>query len=188
MRHLVLIKHSLPAIEPTLPAKQWPLSPEGHQRCHALVTHLVSYTPSLIASSPECKARQTAEHLSRAFRLPYRIIEGLHEHERSKTGFLPQTRFEQIMDTFFSQPDSIVFGSESARQARERFITTVEEILWEITTGDIFIVAYGTVITLFVSHHTAQAPFPLWQSLDLPSFITLSIPAYRLLACQAHLV
>src|SRR5579875_1992687 len=181
MRHLVLIKHSLPAIEPTLPAKQWPLSPEGHQRCHTLVTHLVSYTPSLIASSPECKARQTAEHLSRAFRLPYRIIEGLHEHERSKTGFLPQTRFEQIMDTFFSQPDSIVFGSESAHQARTRFSFAIEQALREAPGGDVFVIAHGTVITLFISYYTTLAPFPLWKSLDLPSFISLSIPDYRLL-------
>ncbi len=103
MRHLLLIKHSLPAIEPTQPAKQWPLSPEGHQLCQALATQLLDYTPSLIATSPERKAQQTAMHLSQAFGLPYHILEGLHEHQRS---FLTsKTDFAQAMDTFFSQPD-----------------------------------------------------------------------------------
>jgi broad specificity phosphatase PhoE len=161
MRHLILIKHSLPAIEPTLPAKQWPLSPEGHQRCSTLTTLLTHYTPTLIVSSPERKAQQTAAHLSLAFHQPYHVSEGLHEHERSKTGFLPQTHFEQIMDTFFSQPDSIVFGSESAHQARTRFSFAIEQALQEAPGGDVFVIAHGTVITLFVSYHTTLAPLPL---------------------------
>ena len=184
MRHLILIKHSLPTIEPTLPAQQWPLSSEGHRRCHALATQLLGYTPSLIAASPELKAQQTAAHLSQIFGLLYHSIEGLHEHQRS---FLTTTTdFEQIMDTFFSQPDKIVFGSESARQARERFTIAVTQAISEAATDDVFIVAHGTVITLFVSYYTKQAAFSLWQSLDLPSFIVLSLPDYRLIKIMPH--
>lgn len=90
------------------------------------------------------------------------------------------------MDTFFSQPDRIVFGSESARQARERFTSAVEQAISETATGDIFIVAHGTVITLFVSYYTEQIEFSFWQSLDLPSFIVLSIPDYRLIKIMPH--
>ena len=123
MRHLVLIKHSLPAIEPTLPAQQWPLSSEGHRRCHTLATQLLGYTPSLIAASPELKPRQTAAHPSQTFGLPYHSIEGLHKHQRS---FLTsKTDFEQAMGTFFSQPDRIIFGSESVQQASPNLLLSI---------------------------------------------------------------
>lgn len=184
MRHLILIKHSLPAIEPTQPAQQWPLSPEGHRLCHTLATHLLGYAPSIIASSPELKAQQTAAYLSQAFGPSYHVIEDLHEHQRN---FIKnKIGFERTMDTFFSQPDRIVFGSESARQARERFTSAVEQAISETATGDIFIVAHGTVITLFVSYYTEQIEFSFWQSLDLPSFIVLSIPDYRLIKIMPH--
>ncbi|MGI8553669.1 MAG: hypothetical protein ACR2PL_23210, partial [Dehalococcoidia bacterium] len=38
----------------------------------------------------------------------------------------------------------------------------------------IVIVAHGTIISLFAARHAFVEPFPLWQSLVLPSFVVLS--------------
>jgi hypothetical protein len=51
MRYLVLVKHSLPHIVPTLPAHRWYLSEEGHLRCQALADKLAVYSPGCILSS-----------------------------------------------------------------------------------------------------------------------------------------
>lgn len=66
-------------------------------------------------------------------------------------------------------------------QARERFTAAVQAILAERPEGNVVIVAHGTVLTLFVAHHTGVAPLPFWQRLGLPSFVVLSLPELALL-------
>lgn len=52
MRRLILVKHSLPVIEPTLPASQWRLGPEGRRRCERLAALLSGTWPTHIVTSP----------------------------------------------------------------------------------------------------------------------------------------
>jgi len=181
-RQLILVKHSLPAILPAIPPSRWVLSDEGRRRCAALAARLARVNPATMAASDEPKARQTAELLAAqlGFAGPPRLEHDLREHERRPADFFDTpAAFEAAVQALFARPDELVFGQETARTAGQRFDTAVRRILAGTPSGDVIVVAHGTVITLFVAAHGGLAPFPLWQSLQLPSYVVLTLPGLR---------
>jgi len=82
MTKLVLIKHSLPEIQPDLPARRWRLSEEGRRRCRPLADRLVAHVPERIFTSREPKAMETAALVGSRLGLPVEPRDGLHEHDR----------------------------------------------------------------------------------------------------------
>jgi broad specificity phosphatase PhoE len=180
MRHLILVKHALPEIDPALPAHRWPLSVEGRRRCHTLAERLADYSPGCMLSSREPKAVETAQLLADHFGQTVEIVEGLHEHDRSDVGWMDEARFRSQVQAFFDQPDRLVMGRETAAQARKRFARAVTAALGQCPRGDVVIVAHGTVITLFVEQAVGVAGFEFWKQLGLPSMVVLSLPELAL--------
>lgn len=178
MRYLILVRHSLPEVVPIVLGRLWQLSAEGRVRCRLLAEQLSSYQPTSIVSSIEPKAAETAALLSAHLHVPHKTSEGLHEHERDNVPYLGQEAWEQTMAAFFSRPDELVFGSETATQAFQRFNVAVQQVLQQYDEGNLVIVAHGTVISLFVVHYTNLQAIHLWRYLDTPAFIVLSMPNY----------
>jgi broad specificity phosphatase PhoE len=89
-------------------------------------------------------------------------------------------RFEQSVRAFFDNPNELVYGRETAAQAEQGFTQAVEAVTQTHPTGDVAIVAHGTVITLFVTRHNPMPAFDLWQRMSLPSYIVLTLPAYEM--------
>lgn len=187
MPKLVLVKHSLPHIVPDVPAREWRLAEEGRRRCRPLAERLAHYRPTIITSSSEPKALETAQLVAAHLGVPYRVAEGLHEHDRENVGFLDRQEFDAAVAHFFAHPDELVLGRETAAQAQRRFATAVGSVLAQNGDGDSVVVAHGTVIALFVASRAGIAPFPVWRRLDLPSFVELSLPDYAVTAwTQPH--
>lgn len=180
MRQLLLVKHAAPDIIPTLPAHAWHLSADGQQRCLALARRLAPYCPATIVSSREPKAAETAAHVAAHLQTTWRLGEGLHEHDRTHVGYLTREQFDQAVAAFFSRPDALCFGHETAHQARARFQAAIDKILSDTPAGNIMVITHGTVITLFVAQHTGLPAFPLWQRLGLPAFVVLTLPEFGL--------
>jgi len=172
---LVLIKHSLPEIREGILASQWHLSAEGVRRAHLLAPQLVDYRLVRIFSSLEPKAAKTAEILAADLKLPWQSLPNLHEHVHPVRLNFNQAAFEADAADLFARPNELVFGSETADQAHERFHQAVEGIVEANPGQNLAIVAHGTVISLFVSRACGIEPFPLWKSLGLPSFLVLDI-------------
>lgn len=183
-RRLILIKHSAPVIAIDTPPAQWILAAPGRMRCALLARRLAPYAIAAIAASDEPKARETAELLAAALGLvgPLRLDHDLREHERRAADFYPaQGSFEATVREIFARPDELVFGAETASAARERFAAAVARQIAATPTGDLAIVAHGTVISLFVAAHNPLDPFALWQALGLPAFVVLALPDLRLI-------
>ena len=144
----------------------------------------MGYHPDVVISSVEPKAYQTARVLVGLLdepTLPWETMEGLHEHDRSEAGFLSKDEFEKRVAEFFAKPEQKVFGAESADEAHDRFARAIHAALAKHGERTMIVVAHGTVISLFVSRLARIDPFPLWKSLDLPSYIVLSLPDFSLL-------
>ncbi len=178
MQTLVLVKHSLPEIDPAVPAIKWHLSEEGCVRSRILGEKLDRYDLNVIVSSIEPKAMETAEIAAGVLNIPTRIVQGLHEHERSKVGFLEQERFEQSVSHFFARPADLVFGEETADSAHDRFSKAVYELSDHFPRENVALVTHGTVLSLFLSRISELEPFALWKQLGLPSWVVLSRPDY----------
>jgi phosphoribosyl-AMP cyclohydrolase len=187
MPHLILIKHSLPEIDPSRPAHEWPLSAQGRARCRELARQVAELSPAIVASSPEPKAVQTAQILAERLRLPMEVVEGLEEHDRRNAGWMSRGQFEASVQEFFRQPHKRVLGAESADEAHRRFKRALEGVLAGYAGQNIAVVAHGTVISLFVSRAAGIEPFPFWKRLGLPSFVVLSLPDFNVLNAVADL-
>ncbi|MCG8349723.1 MAG: phosphoglycerate mutase family protein [Chloroflexales bacterium] len=173
MSKLILIKHSLPLIDPNAPAAEWELSVEGVRRCARLADALTAYLPAVLVSSPKPKAHATAANLAERLNLSVTTVAGLGEQHRRTAPFLTDAAFCAAMQTFFALPDELVFGEETADAAYTCFAAALESLLEHYPQDNLLVVAHGTVISLYVSRRTHGEAFALWRQLGLPSFIVL---------------
>jgi broad specificity phosphatase PhoE len=181
---LILVKHSVPEIQNDRPARAWKLSPEGRLRAQLLSERMRSYPVEAVFSSVEPKAVETAQIIAAACDVELQVVEGLQEHDRSNVPYLARPEFESAVQQFFRQPDTLVFGRETADQAYERFSDAITSLLEKYKNQEIVIVAHGTVISLFVSRLTGTSAFLLWEKLGLPSFVVIDIDAARLITME----
>ena len=170
---LVLIKHSVPKVDPSRSAAAWQLSLEGIERCHRLSTHLAESHPAILVSSHEPKAGATADHLAERLVLPVMSVDGLEEQHRMTVPFLTHNAFQEAIRALFAHPSALVFGEETADAACARFSTVIYQLLDEHRGRSLLVVTHGTVISLFLSRHTGLDPYSLWEQLGLPSFVLL---------------
>ena len=179
MQTLILVKHALPEIDQAVPAREWHLSEEGRVRSRILGEELERHDLDLVVGSNEPKAVETAEIAAGILKIPMKVVEGLHEHERVNVGFLERERFEQSIRRFYEQPADLVFGEETAVGAHNRFSKAVSGLTTLHPRENIAIVTHGTVLSLFLSRNSDLEPFALWKQLGLPSWIVLSRPDFR---------
>lgn len=180
VKRLILVKHAMPDVIPGVPAREWHLSEAGRARCGALAQRLEAYHPDLVVTSDEPKAVETGALLAKSLGLPLETAPGLHEHERRHVPYMDRGRFEACVADFFDRSDVLVFGEETAAQARERFTSALLPYLEAMSFRAPVVVTHGTVMTLFVRALVPVDAFAFWKRLGLPSFCVLTYPDFRL--------
>ncbi len=151
MRRLVLVKHSMPEIERDKPASAWKLGDVGRCRAKLLSSSLEEFSPAVIWSSREPKAVETAEIVAKAFDVPVEVGDGLEEHHRDNVPFWDEREaFESAVERSLTDPDRLVFGAETANQARDRFTAALHRVIG-VGHTDSVVVTHGTVMTLYVA-------------------------------------
>ena len=181
-RLLCLVKHAMPEIDLSVPPMNWHLSSEGHQGAERLaprLTNEIGINTSTIYSSPEPKAQETAANIGKVLNCAVVTHPALHEHLRPLAPEQEQVDFQTCVARLFAEPAAIVYGSESANQAYDRFGMAVDEICAN-QPGDVLIVAHGTVISLLAARRCGTDGHALWRRLGLPSAVSIHLPAYRI--------
>lgn len=178
---LILVRHSLPLIVSGEPPDTWHLSDEGLQRCQTLADHLADYDPGLIITSQEVKAIETGVILAQRLGLPCLAATGLHEHVRKPAKSFAKASFERSVEKFFTYPDELVFGEETADQAYARFYQAVTSLPELYPAKRLAMVSHGTVISLFICRENGIPEFEFWSKLSLPAIVVLSLPEFHLL-------
>ncbi|NLS01976.1 histidine phosphatase family protein [Rhizobium sp. P32RR-XVIII] len=147
------ITHPQVKIDPSVPVPQWGLSETGEARVRAAARSEWARQLRRIVSSDETKAIQTAAILAQAAGVTIEIVPGMHENDRSATGFLPPAEFEKAADWFFAHPEQSFRGWERAIDAQARIVSAVETILDDHDpTAPIAFVGHGGVGTLLKCH------------------------------------
>jgi broad specificity phosphatase PhoE len=165
---LLLVRHSVPAIDPARPAEEWRLNEEGRARCGPLAVELAGYAPAAIVSSTEPKALETAELLAGELGLEAREMDALRESARRTVLWLEAEEFRRGMRALFERPDEALFGEESATGALARFSSAVDGL-----DDRTVVVSHGTVISLYAAARTGRDAFELWSGLRLPDLVVL---------------
>jgi broad specificity phosphatase PhoE len=165
---LLLVRHSAPEIDVSVPAEEWRLSEEGRRLCGPITEELAALAPSVLVSSPEPKSRETAELIAPSLGLDVRVVDGLRETARRTVSWLAPADFERGVRALFERPDEIVFGEESAAGALARFEMAVADL-----PDSAVVVSHGTVISLYVAAQTGLDAFYVWRSLGLPELVQI---------------
>lgn len=181
MRKLVLIKHARPMVDPTSPSSQWSLSTEGIAACQPLAEALRPHGLSVLVSSTEPKAIQTAQHVAGHLSLQSHSLPGLEEHHRDSVPHLATRDFLAGMAQVFKQPHRRILGEESADQALERFLKAMRDAEQRHPDGNLGILTHGTVIALYAAYYNDEDPYLLWRNMSLPSFLVLSAEKHEIL-------
>jgi 2,3-bisphosphoglycerate-dependent phosphoglycerate mutase len=169
---LIFVRHSTPAIDPATPSTDWPLNVAGIEAAKRLASQLGSFNPIRLLSSPERKARETAEILGAAFGLNVHLKSDLQEHKRAIVGFLPLKDFESDIADLFRLPNDIAFGEESAIDVFARISATLPTPVCD--DGPTIVVSHGTALSIYMSQAFGVDGFALWQSLKTPMAIVIT--------------
>lgn len=163
---MLLVRHSAPELDPSVPSEEWRLSEEGRRRCGPLAERVGALRPELLVSSPEPKARETAELIASPLGLDVQLVDGLRETARRTVGWLEPDELERGIRALFDRPDEVAYGEESASAALARFEAAVVELPERAV-----VVSHGSVISLYAAARTGRDPFELWRSLELPDVV-----------------
>lgn len=163
---MLLVRHSVPEIDPARPSEEWRLSEEGRRRCAPLAERLARYELRRLLSSPEPKALETAQLVAPALGLDVEVEVDLRETERRTVGWLERDELHDGIRELFARPDEVVFGEESANAALARFARVVESV-----PEPAAFVTHGTVISLYVAGSDPDGGFGFWKTLELPDVV-----------------
>jgi broad specificity phosphatase PhoE len=165
---VLLVRHSVPEIDPALPSEEWRLSGEGRRRCGPLAKRLREYRPIAILSSTEPKMRETAELVGAELGLEVRESPALRETARRTVPWLDADEFRRAVRGLFERPDEVVFGEESAVDALERFSAALDGV-----DERSVVVSGGTVISLYAAVRTGEDAYEVWSRLELPDVLVV---------------
>lgn len=170
------LSHPQVRVDPAVAVPDWGLSDVGQSR-----TESVSHSPSLqtttlIISSSERKAVETADILAAPLKLQVEVRPATHENDRSATGFLTPDVFEETANRFFEHPHESIDGWERAIDAQSRIVDEVNSAIQTHDAGDLLIVGHGGVGTLLYCHF---ANVPISRAFDQPggggNFFTIDL-------------
>jgi broad specificity phosphatase PhoE len=161
------ISHPEVVIDPSVPVPDWRLSSVGFRRIELMLGQPWVTSVRAVFSSAERKAMEAAQMVADHLSLSPVVIDGLHENDRSATGYLPQGEFETVADDFFAFPEKSVRGWERAIDAQRRIAKAMNHaISLAAANTDIAIISHGAVGALLLCHLKGM---PISRREDQPS-------------------
>ena len=146
-----------------------------------LANHLHDYDLSVIVTSPEPKAAETASVIAQENQLRIEYADGLREHSLLNVPFFPdEADLDEKIQLYFNTPDQLVFSDETADEAHTRFTQAISNVIDDHPEGDLVVVTHGTVMTLYLSRIAGLSPYTFWKELGTPSFAVVSLPTMEL--------
>ena len=143
---------------------------------------LSSHKPDIVFSSTEPKAVETGDIIARELGTRNQVIPDLHEHEGRRAGcWVSEPEFRARLFRFFSNSSTLVFGTETADGAHDRFTLAIGGIAAKVSSGCAVVVSHGTVISLFSARANGLDPNEVWGRLTSPGFIRMRIPEFEIL-------
>jgi broad specificity phosphatase PhoE len=172
---LVLVKHAMPVLDPSRPAREWLLGEDGEAQARELADRLRAFAPLRLITSPEPKAVRTCEIVAGALGVPMREVDALREIDRRRLPLMSSEEHQRNNAGIFAHRDRPVLGTESARDALARFRRGVLAEVDALEAGNLVVVSHGTVISLLVAEYHDVDAFTIWKSLRCATFLAMPL-------------
>lgn len=163
---LYLVRHAGVVLDEGAPAREWGLSEAGRADATLLAAAPVWRDLSLVATSPEPKARETARPIARAAGIQLREEADLREVGRGRIPIVSRESYEQMVNHYFcSEPE----GWEPREQATSRIVDCIRS-LHAGSGGPVCVVSHGLLLSLYVASLEQRRPtIEEWRRVALPA-------------------
>lgn len=174
MRRLYLVRHAEPDINPSLPAAEWPLTARGVASSRRLASALSEFGPTVIVSSPERKAVETANLIAESLEIAVEVDDRVSEHGAGPDAFINDyAQFRSMVQRHFVDADQIVFRHESSLEAGSRFATCVGDTC--VPEAVPVLVSHGRIMASWLAELSGTPAWDIWTSFRLPDLIEVDL-------------
>ncbi len=143
MKTVILIRHSEPIKDRTMPTEELPLSERGHMKAQALFSLDLFGSVQAVYTSPYRRAYSTAEKLSERLK----VDERLRERELGN----PETLNAEFWNRQYEDHNYKNIDGESLNDTKERMTSAVSEVISAMQDGDtVAIVSHAAAICAFL--------------------------------------
>lgn len=148
---LVLIRHSQPVLDCSVPSSTWQLSEHGRGRRLDIVPTVERTEPVHIGAGPESKMLEAASIVGDQLGLRVTAIDELSEHRRPLLPERGQEEWHALIARLFAEPDRLVLGRDTANQCLGRFSHAIGRIADQHRNESFAVVSGATTISLYVA-------------------------------------
>ncbi len=174
MDRLLLVRHAEPEIDVEIPASEWKLTSRGIVSTTNLAPVLAGFEPSLVVTSPERKAIETARVLADALQLPVHASAHFAEQGAGAHEFIEDYgEFQDMVRRYFEQPDEVVMRREAAVDAAKRFAQGVRELAGR--DGTVVLVTHGRILSSWLADWCGVNALDVWTALRMPDAMDVDL-------------
>lgn len=165
LRDVIFIRHAEPIVEPDRPPEQWRLSLRGRESAYELGARLAPTGLRRIVTSPERKARATADVLAEVLGVNVVSDDRLREVQRPWA----DVNFAETVARYLH--GDLIDGWEPVEQVVSRLEVFLES---RPTEGPIGVVTHGTAMTCLLGPGDLVKRARYWSELTMPDAWTFS--------------
>lgn len=169
MKKIIVIRHC----SATGQERDAELTTDGKKQANNLATFLLEYQPQInhIISSPFVRAIDSIRPYVLQANLSIQEDERLAERILSD---VPMDDWMQKLESTFTNIDIAFSGGESTKQATDRAISLIEDVL-KLNHTTTLLVTHGNLLTLILKHFDHTIGFNEWRVLTNPDIYEITI-------------
>ena len=156
------------------------LSKRGKLDANKITEQLKQETIDVIVSSPYKRAIQTIEGIANEHQMEITIFEGLKERPIKGAYKLPAEEIEKAIKKSYDDKDYCLPGGETMRQAQERAIPVIKQLLTDYRGKNIVVGTHGNIMTIMMNYFDEQYSYDFWKSTTKPDIYKLSFVEHEL--------
>ena len=157
------------------------LSVNGEIEAEKVAKLMLSEKIDVIISSPFARSIQTIEAIATTRNLEIKLFEELRERMIKGNYQLPWEEVEPAIEVSFEDKDYCLPGGETTRQAQERAIPIIKQVLKEYEGKSIVIGTHGNIMTIIMNYFNENYGYDFWASTSKPDI-------YKLLFTDGELI
>lgn len=149
------------------------LSADGELEAKKVAKIMTTEKVDVIVSSPFARSIQTIEEFAKIRNLEIKLYEEPKERSIKGNYKLPWEEVETAIEKSFIDKDSCLPGGETTRQAQERAIPVITQLLTEHKGKNIVVGTHGNIMTIILNYFDNQYGYTFWKSTSKPDIYKL---------------
>jgi 2,3-bisphosphoglycerate-dependent phosphoglycerate mutase len=149
------------------------LSKDGELDAEKVAKLMLNEKIDVIVSSPFARSIKTIEPIATTRNLEIELYEELKERMIKGNYKLPWEEVEPAIKKSFEDKDYCLPGGETTRQAQERAVPIIKQLLKEYEGESIVLGTHGNIMTIIMNYFDGKYGYDFWESTSKPDIYKL---------------